>query len=56
MRHWWNDTDREKQKYSDKNLSKYHYSTISFKRNDLRSKLGLRGERKATNRLSHGRA
>jgi hypothetical protein len=25
MRHWWNDTDRWKSEYSEKNLSQYHF-------------------------------
>jgi hypothetical protein len=43
MELWWNDTQRGKAKYSDKNLDKSPVSN-----------LGLRGERPATNRLSLG--
>jgi hypothetical protein len=56
MQHWRNDTDREKQKYPDRNLSNYHHSTINLTWSDLGSKPGLRGERPATNLLSHGTA
>jgi hypothetical protein len=47
--HRWNEIDRENLKYSGKNLSQYHF--VHHKSNP-----GLRGERPANNRLSHGTA
>jgi len=30
MEYWWNDTDREKPKYSEKNLSHYHFVSNKY--------------------------
>jgi hypothetical protein len=51
MEHRWNTTDREKPKYSGKNLS-----TTNPTWTGPGSNPGLRGDRPATNRLSHGTA
>jgi hypothetical protein len=50
MEHWWNEIDRGKPKYSGKNLSQCHF--VHYKSH--MDYPGLRGERPATNRLSHG--
>jgi hypothetical protein len=49
MEPWWNDTDRGKLKSSEKNLS----ATTDITWTDQEANPGLRGERLATNRLSH---
>ena len=54
--HWGNDTDRGNPKYLDKNLSHCHIVHHKSRRTDLGSNPGIRGERRATNRLSHGTA
>jgi hypothetical protein len=54
MNEWspqWNDIDRAKPKNSEKNLSHHKSHWI-----DLGANPGRRGERPATNRLSHGTA
>jgi hypothetical protein len=48
MEHWWNEIDREKAKYSGKNLSQCHFVHNKSKMTNP----VLRGERPATNRLS----
>jgi hypothetical protein len=50
------DTDRGNPKYLDKNLSQCHFVHHSHGRTYLGSNPGLRGERRATNRLSHSTA
>jgi hypothetical protein len=50
----WTDTESEKPKNSEKNLSQYHLSAINTTLADPDANPGLRGERPATNRLSHG--
>jgi hypothetical protein len=49
---WWKDTDRGKRKNSVKTLSQFHF--VHHKSQGANT--GLRGERPATNRLSHGTA
>jgi hypothetical protein len=57
MKPWLNDdTDRGKPNNSEKNLYKYHFSTTNPIWIEPGAKLGLRGGRPATNRLSHGTA
>jgi hypothetical protein len=56
MGHRWNEIDREKPKYSGKNLSQYHLSTTNPTWIDPESNPGLRDERPATNPLNHGTA
>jgi hypothetical protein len=48
----WNEIDRGKPKYSEKNLSQCHF-VHDKSRVDPGSNQGLRDERPATNRLSH---
>ena len=55
MGHWWHNTDRAKPKYGQNDLSQCYFTT-NFTLADLGSKTGLRGDRKATNRLNHGTA
>ena len=55
MRHWWHDTDRAKPKYGQNNLSQCHFTT-NFTIDDVGLKPGLRGDRKATNRVNHSKA
>jgi hypothetical protein len=53
MEQRWNDTDREKQKDSEKNLSQHHF--VHHKSHPaLGANRGLRGKKLATNRLSYG--
>ena len=54
--HWWNDTDREKPKYSEKNLSQFHFLHYKSHIDYPVCEPGHRYERPATNCLSHGRA
>ena len=54
MRHWWNDTDRRKPKYSVKNFPKFTFSAIYFPRTGLVSTVDLGAENLETNRLMHG--
>jgi hypothetical protein len=56
MKHWWNEIDRGKSKYSGKNLSQCHFVHHKSTWTDPGSNTGLRGGRPATNRLSHGTA
>jgi hypothetical protein len=53
MEHQWNENDRGKPKYSGRNLSQCHFV---HHKSYPGSNPGLRGERPATNRLSHGTA
>ena len=50
---WWNDTNRRKPKYLDKNLSQCHSEHHNFTRTDLELNPDLGGERSATNRRSN---
>jgi hypothetical protein len=52
MEHRWNDTDRGKLKYWEKNVSNCHFVHQKY----LVSNPGRRGERPAIDRLSHGTA
>jgi hypothetical protein len=52
---WWNVTDREKQLFSGKNLSQCHFVHHKLDKGRLESNLGLRSEKKASNRLRHGK-
>jgi hypothetical protein len=54
MEHLWNDTNKDGPTYSEKNLSQRHLYIINPIQTGLGLNLGLRGERPATNRLSHG--
>jgi hypothetical protein len=54
MEHRWNEIDRGKPKYSEKNLFQCHLSTTYPTWTDPGSNPGLRSEMPATNRLSHG--
>jgi len=47
MGHWW------KREFSEKNLSQYHFV---YNKSHMGSNPDLRGERSATNTLSHGAA
>jgi len=53
--HWWNDADKGKRNYSQRNLFQWLLSTIYLTWTDLWSKPGLRGERPATNCLCKAR-
>jgi hypothetical protein len=50
---WWNGTDREKPKTSEKACPSASLSTTNLTWTDPGVKPGLRGDRLATNRLSH---
>jgi hypothetical protein len=54
MEHRWNEIDRGILKYSGKTCPSATLSTINHTRIDPGSNPGLRGERPAANRLSHG--
>jgi len=54
--HWWNDTNRGKPKYLDKNLSQCHSGHHNFTRADLELHPGLGGEMPATNPPSNATA
>jgi hypothetical protein len=54
MEQWWNDTDRGKVKYSNKNLSQCQFSTLNLTQTELGSKPSFRGEKSAIHCLSHG--
>jgi hypothetical protein len=54
MEQWWNHIDRRKLKYLDKNLSQCHFVHHGSQMDWSGS--SLRGERPATNRLSHDMA
>jgi hypothetical protein len=54
MEHRWNEIDREKRKYSGRNCPSSTLSTTNPTRTDPGLNPGLRGERPAINRLSHG--
>jgi hypothetical protein len=51
---WWNVTDREKELFSEKNLSQCHSVHHKLDKGRLESNLGLRSEMNASNRLRHG--
>jgi hypothetical protein len=52
--HWWNETDRTKPKYSEKNLSQCHLSTTNSIWPVLGSSLGPWGLNQPLNRVSNG--
>jgi hypothetical protein len=56
MEHRWNEVDREKPKYSGKTSPSASLSTTNPTGAVIGWNSGLRGERPATNRLSHGTA
>jgi hypothetical protein len=59
MGHWWNGTDRIKQKFSEKHSNTLHNDTLSTTNltwTGMGSNLDLRSERSVTNRLSHDAA
>ena len=56
VEHWWNDTDREKLKFLEKNLFQCHCVPTNPTWTSLRLKPGLHGDRPATNCLSHNTA
>jgi hypothetical protein len=56
MEYRWNETDRGKPKFSGRNLPQCHFVYHKPIWTDPGSNPGLRGERPATNRLSHGTA
>jgi hypothetical protein len=54
---WWNDTDSEKQKNSELNLSQCHFvHHTNLTWTDQGMNVGLQGERPVTNCTSHGTA
>jgi len=53
MEHWWNDTDRGKQKYWEKNICQSATFLPQAHINSV-SNPGLRGYKSVTKRLSHG--
>jgi hypothetical protein len=56
MESWWNDTDRNKPKNSEKSLSQCHFSATNPTGMETGANPGLRGDSPATNLLSHGTA
>jgi hypothetical protein len=56
MEHRWNETDRGKPKYPGKNLSQCHFVHQKSHTDCPGIEPDFRGERSATNRLSHGKA
>jgi hypothetical protein len=54
MEHRWNETDRGKPKYSEKNLSQCQFFHQKSHMDWSGIEPGLRGERPANNRFSHG--
>jgi hypothetical protein len=52
--HWWDDTDREKPKYLERNLSQRHFVHKESQTEWPGIEAGPRDERRATNRLNHG--
>jgi hypothetical protein len=55
MKQWWHDTDRVKQKYSEKAFSSATFFTTNLTWIDLGGNPGLHAEKPATNRLSRGK-
>jgi len=55
MENWWNNIERGRQKYWEKNLS-YCLSTKNPTWTDLETNRGLDSDKTPTNRLSHGTA
>jgi hypothetical protein len=51
--HWWNDTDGGKPMYSEKTCPTATLSTTNFTWTNLKSNLGLRGEKSVTNPLEN---
>jgi len=57
IQHWWNDTDKGKQEYSEKkNCPNVSLSTTKPTQMGLRPNSCHRGEKPAINRLIHGTA
>jgi hypothetical protein len=56
MKHCWNDTDREKPMYSEKNLSQRHFIHNKSHMDWVGMFSSLPGERPETNCLNHGTA
>ena len=56
MEHRWNDTDRERRKYSEKNPSNCHFANNRLQVNWPGLERALQSERQATIRRSHGYA
>jgi hypothetical protein len=56
IEHWWNNTDRGNRATGRKTCPSTTLSTTNVTGTDLGSSPGLRGERPATNRQSHGTA
>jgi hypothetical protein len=56
MDYWWNDSDREKPKYSEINCAVTTLPTTNLERTCPGSNQDLLGERSVTNRISHGTA
>jgi hypothetical protein len=54
MKHWWNEIDREKPRYSGKSCPSANLSITNPTWTDPGSKPGLRSAKPAANRLSHG--
>jgi len=54
VRHWWNDNDRRKPKYSVKNIPSATFPAINFPHTGLLSKVDLGAENPETNRLKYG--